>query len=95
MNPLTAAQKRDLKSRAQRMEPAVRVGVAGVTEAVIRSLSEALDLHGLVKVRFADFKEERRTLAPALAESTQSALVQLVGNVAVFYRARPGATPSA
>jgi RNA-binding protein len=39
-------------------------------------------------VRFADFKEERKTLAPQLAERTSSALIQQVGNVAVFFRKR-------
>lgn len=84
--PLTGAEKRALKSQAQLLEAVVRIGQAGVTEAVIASLNVALEQHGLVKVRFSDFKEERRTLAPQLAEATRSALVQQVGNVAVFFR---------
>ncbi len=83
---LTGAEKRNLKSRAQLLEAIVRVGQAGVTDAVVASLDEALGLHGLVKVRFSGFKEERRTLAPEMAERTGSFLVQQVGNVAVFYR---------
>lgn len=83
---LTGAQKRALKSQAQRLDAVVRVGQAGVTEAVVASLDDALAKHSLVKVRFAGFKEERRTLAPQLAQDTRSALVQQVGNVAVFYR---------
>ena len=84
--PLTGAEKRALKSQAQLLEAVVRIGQAGVTEAVIASLNVALEQHGLVKVRFSDFKEERRTLAPQLAEATRSILVQQVGNVAVFFR---------
>ena len=85
---LTGAEKRALKSRAQLLEAIVRIGQAGLTEAVVASLDEALCQHALVKVRFADFKEERRTLAPQLAEATRSVLVQQVGNVAVFYRTK-------
>jgi RNA-binding protein len=84
--PHTGAEKRALKSEAQLLEAVVRVGQAGVTDAVISSLDVALEQHGLVKVRFADFKEERRTLAPQLAEATRSFLIQQVGNVAVFFR---------
>ena len=83
---LSGAEKRALKSQAQLLEAVVRVGHAGVTDSVIASLDAALQLHSLVKVRFSDFKEERRTLAPQLAERTGSTLVQQVGNVAVFYR---------
>jgi RNA-binding protein len=88
---LTGAQKRALKSRAQLLEAVVRIGQSGVTEAVLQSLHNALSKHELVKVRFADFKEKRKTLAPQLAERTSSALIQQVGNVAVFFRKRAAA----
>ncbi|MEK0447565.1 MAG: hypothetical protein RLZZ399_2886 [Verrucomicrobiota bacterium] len=83
---LSGAEKRELKSRAQLLEPVVRLGQGGMNEAVIRSLDEALSVHGLVKLRFSGFKEEKKSLAPQLAEATGSLLVQLVGNVAVFFR---------
>ena len=85
---LTGAQKRALKSRAQHLEAVIRIGQSGVTDALLQSLDNALSQHELVKVRFADFKEERKTLAPQLAERTSSALIQQVGNVAVFFRKR-------
>jgi RNA-binding protein len=85
---LTGAQKRALKSRAQLLEAVIRIGQSGVTDALLQSLDNALSQHELVKVRFADFKEERKTLAPQLAERTSSALIQQVGNVAVFFRRR-------
>ena len=85
---LTGAQKRALKSRAQILESVIRIGQSGVTDALLQSLDNALSQHELVKVRFADFKEERKTLAPQLAERTSSALIQQVGNVAVFFRKR-------
>ena len=88
---LTGAQKRALKSRAQLLEAVIRIGQSGVTEAVLQSLHNALSKHELVKVRFADFKEERKTLAPQIAERTSSALIQQVGNVAVFFRKRAAA----
>ena len=83
---LTGAEKRALRSRAQLLEAVVRIGQAGATEAVVASLNDALEQHGLVKVRFSDFKEEKHTLAPQLADQTGSTLIQQVGNVAVYYR---------
>jgi RNA-binding protein len=88
---LTNAEKRDLKARAQRLEPVVKLGHEGMSEAFLRSLDEALAHHGLVKMRFSDHKEEKKALAPQIAERTGSTLVMQVGNVAVFFRPKPEA----
>lgn len=84
--PLTNAEKRDLKARAQRLEPVVKLGHGGMSDAFLAGMNEALTLHGLVKMKFSDHKEEKKTLAPQIAERTGSTLVAQVGNVAVFYR---------
>ncbi|HZJ13952.1 MAG TPA: YhbY family RNA-binding protein [Chthoniobacteraceae bacterium] len=89
MTPLTNAKKRQLKARAQKLEPVLKIGHGGVTPAFLASLEEALNTHELVKIRFADFKEEKKTLAPQIAEQSGSELIMRVGNVAVYYR--PGA----
>ena len=86
--PLSNAAKRDLKARAQRLEPILKVGHAGVTPEFLASLDRALSDHELVKVRFSDFKEEKKTLTPVLAEKSGSEVVMRVGNVAVFFRRR-------
>ena len=86
---LNNAEKRELKSRAQLLEPVVKLGLAGMSEGFLRSLDTALTLHGLVKMKFAAFKEEKHDLAPKIAEKTASEIVMQVGNVAVFYRKKP------
>lgn len=92
---LSGAEKRRLKSRAQTLEAVVRVGQAGLSEPMVASMEEALARHELVKVRFVGLKEERRTLAPELAQKTSSLLVQTVGNVAVYFRPAVGASGAA
>jgi RNA-binding protein len=82
---------RELKGRAQRLEPVLHVGKAGISDAFIRSADEALAAHELVKVRFVEGKSERKTLAAGIAEKTGSHLVTVVGHVAVLYRPRPQA----
>lgn len=78
-----------LKSLAQRLDPVLSLGKSGVTEAFIKSLDEVLGQHELVKIKFAAFKDERKTIAPQLAEKTASQLIWIVGHVAVFYRQQP------
>ncbi|EEF60904.1 protein of unknown function UPF0044 [Pedosphaera parvula Ellin514] len=74
------------------MEPILKVGKAGLSEAFLKSVDEALAHHELVKIKFADFKEEKKTLSPQLAEKTSSHLVMRVGNVVVLYRKKAEAT---
>jgi RNA-binding protein len=89
MSLLTNAKIRELKARAQLMKPTLKVGHDGVSEQFIAALDVALKHHELVKVKFSDFKEEKKTLSPQLAEKTGSELIMRVGNVAVLYRAKP------
>jgi RNA-binding protein len=84
--PLTNAEKRDLKARAQRLEPVVKLGHGGMSDAFLKSMDEALLRHELVKMKFSDHKEEKKALAPQIAERTGSALIAQVGNVVVFFR---------
>ena len=43
--PLTSRQRKFLRSMAQRVEPLVWVGEAGLTEGVARALREAFTTH--------------------------------------------------
>jgi RNA-binding protein len=90
MQELTNAEIRKLKARGQLLEPMLKVGKAGLSEGFLKSVDEALAHHELIKVKFADFKEEKKTLAPLLAEKTSSQLIMRVGNVAVLYREKLG-----
>jgi RNA-binding protein len=90
---LSNAEKRELKAKAQRLEPMVKLGHAGMSEAFLRSMDGALALHGLVKMKFSDFKDQKHELAPQIAEKTASTLVMQVGNVAVFFRAKAAVNP--
>jgi RNA-binding protein len=84
---LTNAQISKLKGLAQKMEASLTLGKAGLSEGFLKMVDTALNDHELVKVKFGgEFKEQRKTLAPELAQKSQSRLVTLIGNVAVLYR---------
>ena len=50
------------------------------------SESFRLRQHELVKVKFDDFKDQKKELSPQLAEKSGSHLVTRVGNVVVLFR---------
>lgn len=86
MKELSALEIKSLKSRAHHLKPVVMVGQKGITDSLIDAMEKALDDHELIKIKFIDYKEEKKELAPLLAEKTASSLVALIGNVAIFYR---------
>ena len=92
--PLTNAERRKLKSRAQLLDATLKVGRAGLSAPFIQALDDALKSADLVKVRFDEFKKERKQLAPQLAEKTGSELIWIVGHVAVFHRRQPEPAPA-
>jgi RNA-binding protein len=85
---LTGAQRKALRGRAHPLEPTVQVGHAGVTEAVLRQVDEALTAHELIKVRLRE-PEDKHGAAAALADGTASALCGLVGHTVILYRPHP------
>ena len=89
LDPLPNPQLRKLKAAAQLLEPMFKVGKAGLSEGFVKSVSEALDLHELVKIKFVEFKEQKRELGEQLADKTASHLVMRVGHVVVVQRPKP------
>ncbi|HVM50472.1 MAG TPA: YhbY family RNA-binding protein [Candidatus Acidoferrum sp.] len=88
MDPLTNAQIRDLKAKAQRMKAALKIGKEGLSPQLLAALDDLLNHQGLVKVKFDEFKEQKKELTPQLAEKSNSHLVTRVGNVVALYRPR-------
>ncbi len=89
MLSLNNAKIRDLKARGQLLKPTLRVGKEGLTPQFIAALDDALKHHELLKVKFDQLKDQKKELAPQLAEKTGSHLVTRVGNVVVLYRPKP------
>ena len=85
---LTSRQRKHLRGLAHSLEPVVQVGQAGVTDAVLRNVDEALLAHELVKVRLHE-PEDKHGDAARLAEGTDAVLCGLVGHTVILYRPHP------
>ena len=86
MTELTSKQRKQLSSLANTLNPLVIVGGAGVTPSLEEKVAQCLNAHELIKVKFNEFKDQKKELSESLAQKTDSALVRLIGNVAIFYR---------
>jgi RNA-binding protein len=89
MGSLSNGQIRALKARAQKLKAALKIGKEGISPQFLAALDDALKHHELVKVKFEEFKEQKKELSPQLAEKSSSHLVTRVGNVVVLYRPKP------
>lgn len=87
--PLSERQRRHLRGLAHELQPLVRLGQAGLTEAVARETDRALTDHELIKVKApGGDRDVRDRLFEELARRTDSSLVHRIGHVAVLYRPR-------
>ncbi|MHB9005420.1 MAG: YhbY family RNA-binding protein [Limisphaerales bacterium] len=89
MEKITGSELRRLKGAAQLLDPVIKLGRAGITPGLVQALDQALRDHGLVKVRFDAFTDQRRELARELAERTATQIILQVGHVVSLYRRRP------
>ena len=84
---LTGKEKRYLRSLANTMDSIVQVGKGSVNDSVLFSLNEALEARELVKVKvLKNCLDEVDEVAEALAERSNSELVQVIGRNVLLYR---------
>lgn len=88
---LTSKQRARLRSLAHDLDPVVRVGKDGLTDAVIDAAEEAFNTRELLKARVLDAAmEDARDVAHALADRLDGVrVVQVIGHVAILYRPHP------
>ena len=86
MDDLKGSDRRYLRGLANNLEPIVYVGKNGLTEALVAAVDDALNSHELIKMKFNDFKGEKREIAASVVEQTQSHLIAIIGNIATLYR---------
>jgi RNA-binding protein len=86
--PFSAAQRDALRKSGHHLKPSCTVGHQGLSESVVRQVDQVLAGQELIKVRLrVQDRTEARSLAEALAERTGAQRVQLIGRVALLYRA--------
>ncbi len=85
---LASYQRKALRGLANPLRPIIHVGEAGVSDAVLRALDEALLVHELVKVRLYA-PENKKATARVIADKSGAALCGLVGHTVILYRPNP------
>ena len=87
---LTARQKQFLKALAHPLNPLVQIGKEGMSAGIIDTVKAELQNHELIKIKIGNNSGlEKHATSQAVAEQTESILVQLIGKVFVLYKSNP------
>jgi len=86
MKKLTGKQKAQLRGLAHSLSPVVHIGKKGLIKTVIAQLEDALERHELIKVKFIDWKDEKKELSEKIESKLNCEIVGSIGHVYIFYR---------
>jgi RNA-binding protein len=87
---ITSKQRAALRSKAHHLDPMLRVGLGGVTDALVQALDDALRTHELVKIGLTKGAEgDVREIAHDLAARLGAEMVQVIGRTGTMYRENP------
>ncbi len=82
--------RRTLRGAGHHLSPVVQIGTEGVTPAVLQQLSEALDVHELVKVKVGtESPEDRFEAAERVGREAGAQVAQVLGRTVLVYRRHP------
>ena len=84
---LTSKQRAALRAMANGLDPIMQVGKGGISENLIKTVSDALEAKELIKMKVLEnCAESAKSAAEELAEATESDVVCIVGTKFVLYK---------
>jgi RNA-binding protein len=86
--------KKKLRAIGHGLKAVVTVAGNGLSENVIAELNRALDDHELIKLKIFGDKAERAGVVASLMDIPETAIVQVVGGMALIYRASREPNPA-
>lgn len=84
---ITSKQRSKLKSIAANLSPITQIGKGGVTDNLLKTLSDALEAREIIKVNILETADDdARNLAENVADLLDAIPVAVIGRKAIFYR---------
>ena len=84
---MTSKQRSHLKSIAAKLDPIFQLGKGGISENMVKSISDALEARELIKINvLTNAEEDARSLAAELAVTLRAECVAVIGRKVILYR---------
>lgn len=87
--PLSSAEKKELRGIAQRLKPHLHIGKQGLSETVSKEIDTALTKNGLIKIRFEAEREAIKSYCAEIQAKLGCEYIGGVGKTAIFFRDMP------
>ena len=86
MSDLTSKQRKYLRAAAHHIDPVVLIGKNGFHEGASIAIDNALNIHELIKIKFREFKDERKDIGIQISKELNCNVVGQVGYTLILYR---------
>ena len=86
MENISSKQRKEFERMAHDLEPVVIIGANGANDGVVNMIDKCLNDHELIKVKFNEFKDEKREITNNIVEQLNATLIRIIGNIAIIYR---------
>lgn len=84
---MTSKQRAYLRGLANQLDPIFQIGKSGISDNLIKQLSDALEARELIKITVLETApDDVKSLAVEIANQTNSILVQTIGNKITLFR---------
>ena len=84
---LNSKQRAALRSMAAQIQPIMQIGKGGVSENLVKTVSDALEARELIKLSVLENCDySARDMAEELAQATGADVVAVIGRKVVLYR---------
>ncbi|MEA3466106.1 MAG: ribosome assembly RNA-binding protein YhbY [Thermodesulfobacteriota bacterium] len=84
---LTGKQVRFLRGMGHHLQPIVLIGKDEITDNLVESVQEALEIHELIKIKLQEgCIMDRKDVANALASRCDAAIAQILGRTILLFR---------
>ena len=89
MKNLNSSQRSYLKGQAQNLKPMVQIGKNGLTDGAINSINAALSAKELIKIKFREFKDDKKDISEKITAETLSLMVGMIGHTLILFKQNP------
>ena len=84
---ITSKQRSNLKSIAANVTPVAQLGKGGLSDNMLRSLSDALEARELIKINvLTNAEEDARSLGEKKEKKLRAECVAVIGRKVILYR---------
>lgn len=87
--PLSSAEKKELRGIGQRLKPHIHIGKQGLSDAVVAEIETALLKNGLIKIRFESDRASIKAYCVEIPAKLGCEYIGGVGKTGIFFRDMP------